>query len=507
MAPLLPPSSSSAAAETLRDRGRDLPAHPDRAGCGHERDARVLDQLLSSHAVSQHQLVDTGGRPDVLDGRASRVSTARAERRVASAGFQTTVSPATSASAAFQAKTATGKLNAEMIPTTPSGCHVSARRCPGRSEGMVLPYSWRDWPDGEVGDVDHLLHLAQGLGTDLADLGGDQRRDVLLVLGQQLSPALDHGAADRCGDVSPGFERLGGGGDSCLDVLVGVDPGGEDDFTGDGCPGFARTGEQGRVHPDGLQALVDFSGDFGGRRRAGAMVVMVPSFGLDLQSWDGRSVMVMPRVRSGSAQGCGLLGGIQFVGSRILRPAPRTAGRCRTGCRSGRRRGSPRRSGSTGRSRRPNAAGNPRRRWAREPGLRSRRGSAGTPSVSGAPGRVGHAVGEVGRGPGGPVPVRCVAGSSARPVRQPPTRGVPAGLEASQRIHLGHHAVVEVPAGFGEGDSALFDLTEADPQRPGRTSPSACRKDPPQRGRGRTSAAAGCPALPSWAAPGSRRSS
>ena len=53
---------------------------------------------------------------------------ARADSSAASAGFQTTVSPATRARAVFQAYTATGKLNAEMIPTTPSGCQVSISR-------------------------------------------------------------------------------------------------------------------------------------------------------------------------------------------------------------------------------------------------------------------------------------------------------------------------------------------------------------------------------------------
>ncbi|GAA3697542.1 hypothetical protein GCM10022204_11990 [Microlunatus aurantiacus] len=66
---------------------------------------------------------------------------ARAHSGAGSAGFQTTVSPAISARAVFHAYTATGKLKAEMIPTTPSGCQVSANRWPGRSEEMVSPNS------------------------------------------------------------------------------------------------------------------------------------------------------------------------------------------------------------------------------------------------------------------------------------------------------------------------------------------------------------------------------
>ena len=56
-------------------------------------------------------------------------------------GFHTVTLPQIAAMNAFQAHTATGKLNAVMTPTTPSGCHVSMSRCPGRSEAMVLPYS------------------------------------------------------------------------------------------------------------------------------------------------------------------------------------------------------------------------------------------------------------------------------------------------------------------------------------------------------------------------------
>ena len=41
-------------------------------------------------------------------------------------GFQTKVLPQTKANAAFHAKTAIGKLKAEMMPTTPRGCQVSS---------------------------------------------------------------------------------------------------------------------------------------------------------------------------------------------------------------------------------------------------------------------------------------------------------------------------------------------------------------------------------------------
>ena len=58
---------------------------------------------------------------------------------VGSAGFQMTGSPHTAASAVFHAHTATGKLNAVMIATGPSGCHCSIIRCAGRSDCIVRP--------------------------------------------------------------------------------------------------------------------------------------------------------------------------------------------------------------------------------------------------------------------------------------------------------------------------------------------------------------------------------
>ena len=62
-------------------------------------------------------------------------------RGVFSLGFQIVTLPQIHAKAAFQDQTATGKLNAEIIPTMPNGCHCSYMRCNGRSECMVKPYN------------------------------------------------------------------------------------------------------------------------------------------------------------------------------------------------------------------------------------------------------------------------------------------------------------------------------------------------------------------------------
>ena len=88
----------------------------------------------------------SGASPKRAAARRNSAWQARAVSGVRSLGFQTTGSPHTSASAAFQLQTATGKLNALMTPIGPSGCQVSSMRCPGRSETIVRPNSWRERP-------------------------------------------------------------------------------------------------------------------------------------------------------------------------------------------------------------------------------------------------------------------------------------------------------------------------------------------------------------------------
>ena len=106
---------------------------------------------------------------------------------VRSDGFQSTGSPQTSASAAFQLHTATGKLNALIDRDRPE--RVPRLRQPmagalGRDRAAVeLPRE----TDREVADVDHLLHLAETLLLDLPDLERDERAERLLLAAQLLA--------------------------------------------------------------------------------------------------------------------------------------------------------------------------------------------------------------------------------------------------------------------------------------------------------------------------------
>ncbi len=125
---------------------------------------------------------------------------------VLSDGFQITQSPQTAAIKAFQDHTATGKLNAEITPTTPSGCHCSYMRCSGRSLAHGEPVELARKADGEVGDVDHLLNFAFAFGQDLAHFERDQRAEIVFEPAQLVADLAHDLAALGGGEHAPAFE-------------------------------------------------------------------------------------------------------------------------------------------------------------------------------------------------------------------------------------------------------------------------------------------------------------
>ncbi len=140
MIALLPPSSRS-------DRPRRRPTTS-----ATRRPIRQLPvaEINGSRSILEHPLADVVGPADaeLEDSFAAVLAvatssticwTATAVRGVRGEGFQIIVSPQTAAIMAFQAQTATGKLNAVMIPIGPSGCHCSIIRCRGRSLAIVSP--------------------------------------------------------------------------------------------------------------------------------------------------------------------------------------------------------------------------------------------------------------------------------------------------------------------------------------------------------------------------------
>ena len=101
--------------------------------------------------------------------------------------------------------------HAERVP----GFHHAVRRTLGR-DGQAVELAGQ--ADGEVANVDHLLHLALAFRGDLADLDGDQLAEIGLG-GAQLLPQQAHQLATPWGwDAAPGAEGGIGGGDGGIDV-------------------------------------------------------------------------------------------------------------------------------------------------------------------------------------------------------------------------------------------------------------------------------------------------
>ncbi len=132
--------------------------------------------------------------------------------------------------------------------------------------------------DGEVADVDHLLHLAEALLGDLAGLERDERAERLLLAPQLLAEQAHELAAARCGDVAPGLEGLGRARDG------GVGAGGVaarevcEQLAGDGRAHLEiAVGERRAIEPEPAEDVVDgVHGEPPSGRRRGPDDVIVP---------------------------------------------------------------------------------------------------------------------------------------------------------------------------------------------------------------------------------------
>ena len=169
----------------------------------------IVDEGLADLAAAdEHRRRGPPGTPPKRLARALErgPATASAVSRVFSEGFQTTLSPQTKASAAFQDQTATGKLKAEMTPhdaqRMPGLHHAVVGALGGDGEAVELARE----ADREVADVDHLLHFAEAFGDDLAGLERDEAAEIVLGGAQLLAEQADELAAPGRGDLAPGLE-------------------------------------------------------------------------------------------------------------------------------------------------------------------------------------------------------------------------------------------------------------------------------------------------------------
>ena len=147
MIALLPPSSSRQRPRRLATTSptrRPMRHEPVAEMSGRRRSAIIVSPTSASVPMMSGKM-SAGSMPSGLQTSCSRSTfqqislVAIAVSGVMSDGFQMHASPQTAATIAFHAHTAFGKLNAVMQPITPSGCHCSYMRWPGRSECIERP--------------------------------------------------------------------------------------------------------------------------------------------------------------------------------------------------------------------------------------------------------------------------------------------------------------------------------------------------------------------------------
>ena len=125
-------------------------------------------------------------------------------------------------------------------------------------------------PDGELADVDHLLHLAEGLRGDLSRLDADQRGQIVLVLDEQFAEPRHQRAAHRCRRRAPRGKRLCRFGNGRIGLFRCGLCDGEQHLAGDGGAGMhpvrARLTQFG-ARADGVQCVAGSGAKVLGRRK------------------------------------------------------------------------------------------------------------------------------------------------------------------------------------------------------------------------------------------------
>jgi len=137
---LLPPSSSSerpSRAATVVATARPIRTEPVAEINGSSGACANASPTAPSPATRQSSASGASGMSAAA--RSASAWQAIAQSGAFSDGFQSTGSPQTSASMAFQAQTALGKLNAVITAIGPRGCHCSVRRWRDRSLAIVSP--------------------------------------------------------------------------------------------------------------------------------------------------------------------------------------------------------------------------------------------------------------------------------------------------------------------------------------------------------------------------------
>ena len=188
------------------DLGADDRAHAGRAGGGDDRHVAGLDQRLPDRRAADDDLGEAFGRigAEALDRavedlhrrqrRKRRFLRRLPDHRIAADERERRV-PGPDGDREIE------RRNDRARPKRMPGLrHPVAGAFRGDDEAVQLPRE----PDGEIADVDHLLHFAQALGDDLADLERHEGAESLLRGAQFLAKQTHELAAAGRGNLAPG---------------------------------------------------------------------------------------------------------------------------------------------------------------------------------------------------------------------------------------------------------------------------------------------------------------
>ena len=194
----------------------DLLAHARRTGRADQRDARVRNQCRADLGTAQHDLAEVSWCADRRGGLIEQCGRCDGSER--------------SEVARLPDHRIAAHHRQRRIPAPHGDREVERRDHTRRSERMPLLHQpvagtfagdrqavqLAAEADGEVADVDHLLHLAKCLALDLADLDLHQTAEVCLVRAQQRGELADQLAAQRARCGAPRLE----GGRGLVDRLI-----------------------------------------------------------------------------------------------------------------------------------------------------------------------------------------------------------------------------------------------------------------------------------------------
>ena len=197
------------AAQAAADDFADVAAHPGGAGGGDERNARVVDQpLADGRAVADDEAEDGGvnvvGAADALgdldggDGRERRLAGGLPDGRIAADRGQSAV-PGPDGDGEIE-----GGDDADDAERMPLLHHAVLGALGGDGQAVELAGK----ADGEVADINHLLHFAFAFGEDLAGFECDEASEVALGLAQGVAELADDFAAFGGGKELPFLEGL-----------------------------------------------------------------------------------------------------------------------------------------------------------------------------------------------------------------------------------------------------------------------------------------------------------